>query len=314
MIRLMAWVLALVTLPARVASWEFTDAFDVSPEQPGVFHQLDSAGRKHVAVSGDIVAIVWEESRAGATQANAALGGDVVAVWSEEVEHHPRIRLARLKAEGRVIRLDGRARDADSAPPKAEQLYPDVALTPAGVTVAWENRRAGHTILLYAFSKDGRRFSKSAILNEQPPKRSEIYGRARAWRACRWHGTARAVSPLSGSISAIFSKATTSTQASRAMAGASEKTRRCGSRGRERRGSGARTLPCRWHRGRASNRARPLRSTPPATCISCGSSAPRRTRRRGCATQWENCLNSVHSAYLFGGSCAFFALEIVEMG
>ncbi len=244
MIRLAAWVFALVALPVQAASWEFSSALDVSPEQPGVFHQLDSSGRKHIAVSGDTVAVVWEESRAGATQVNAAfkllsqkvfnvvrvshgsapvvaslgggrfvlaweqdgevwtrvaeaaglgpplrlaqkamqpslavLGSDVVAVWSEEVDHHPRIRFAHLKREGQSMRLVGIARDVDGAPPKAGQLYPDVALTPAGVTVAWEDRREGHTILLHAFSRDGKRFNKPQILNEQPPKRSEVYGK-----------------------------------------------------------------------------------------------------------------------------------------
>lgn len=244
MTRLAAWVFALVALPVQAASWEFTDALDVIPEQPGVFHQLDSSGRKHIAVSGDTVAIAWEESRAGATQVNAAfkllsqkvfnvvrvgngsapvvaslgggrfvlaweqdgevwvraaeaaalgpplrlaqkatqpslavLGSNIVAVWSEEVDHHPRIRFAHLKREGQSMRLVGIARDVDGAPPKAEQLYPDVALTPAGVTVAWEDRREGHTILLHAFSKDGKRFNKPQILNEQPPKRSEVYGK-----------------------------------------------------------------------------------------------------------------------------------------
>lgn len=244
MTRLAAWVFALMALPVQAASWEFSSALDVTPEQPGTFHQLDSSGRKHIAVSGDTVVIVWEESRAGATQVNAAfkllsqkvfnvvqvsnggapvaaslgggrfvfaweqdgevwarvaeaavfgpplrlaqkamqpslavLGGNIVAVWSEEVEHHPRIRLARLKVQGQTVRLDGSAQDVDGAPPKAEQLYPDVALTPAGMTVAWEDRRAGHTILLHAFSKDGKRFNKPQILNEQPPKRSEVYGK-----------------------------------------------------------------------------------------------------------------------------------------
>ncbi len=244
MTRLVAWVFALAALPVQAASWEFSSALDVSPGQPGVFHQLDSSGRKHITVSGDSVAVVWEESRAGATQVNAAfkllsqkafnvvrvangsapvvaplgsgrfviaweqdgevwaraaepaglgpplrlaqkamqpslavLGKDIVAVWSEEVNRHPRIRLARLTIDGQAMRLNGSARDVDNAPPKAEQLYPDVVLTAAGVSVAWEDRREGHTILLHAFSKDGARFSKPAILNEQPPKRSEVYGK-----------------------------------------------------------------------------------------------------------------------------------------
>lgn len=244
MIRLAAWLFALVALPVSAAPWEFTDALDVSPEQPGVFHQFDGSGRKHIAVSGDTVGIVWEESRAGATQVRAAfkrlsqkafnvvrvghgsapvaaplgggrfvlaweqdgevwvrtaeaaalgsplrlaqkaaqpglaaLGADIVAVWSEEVDHHPRIRFARLKAEGQTLRLAGGAQDVDGMPPKAEQLYPDVALTPGGISVAWEDRRAGHTVLLHVFSKDGKHFGKPGLLNEQLPKRSDLYGK-----------------------------------------------------------------------------------------------------------------------------------------
>jgi len=247
MTRLLAGVCALLALPAAAASWEFFTPLEITPAQPGVFHQLDGSGRKHVAVSGDHVALVWEESRAGAVQVNAAfkslserafhvvrvsagdsagapalaaLGGGrfvlaweqdgavwarlaeatalgpplrlagnaaqpalatlddkTVAVWSEEVNRQPRVRLASLKVEGQALRFSGAARDVDPAPPKAGQLYPDVALTPAGVTVAWEDRRQGHTVLLYAFSKDGTRFGKPRILNEQPPKRSEAYGK-----------------------------------------------------------------------------------------------------------------------------------------
>ena len=245
--RLAAWIFALLAVPAQAAPWEFSAPLDITPEQPGVFHQLDSAGRKHIAVSGDTVAVVWEQSRGGASQVTvafkplsvnvfslqrvssgatasmpviAALGsgrfllaweqdGDlharvaeaavlgppvrlaqkalqpslavldkkIVAVWSEEKVGHPRIRIAHLMLDGQRVSIDGAVQDVDVAPPKAGQLYPDVALTPAGMTVAWEDRREGHTVLLHAFSKDGRHFGKSKVLNEQLPKRSEVYGK-----------------------------------------------------------------------------------------------------------------------------------------
>ena len=245
--RLAAWIFALLAVPAQAAPWEFSVPLDITPEQPGVFHQLDSAGRKHIAVSGDTVAVVWEQSRGGASQVTvafkplsvnvfslqrvssgatasmpviAALGsgrfllaweqdGDlharvaeaavlgppvrlaqkalqpslavldkkIVAVWSEEKVGHPRIRIAHLMLDGQRVSIDGAVQDVDVAPPKAGQLYPDVVLTPAGMTVAWEDRREGHTVLLHAFSKDGRHFGKSKVLNEQLPKRSEVYGK-----------------------------------------------------------------------------------------------------------------------------------------
>lgn len=242
-----AWVFALLAVSAQAAPWEFSVPLDITPEQPGVFHQLDSAGRKHIAVSGDTVAVVWEESRGGVSQVYvafkplsarvfslhrvssgtaagvpviAALGGGrfllaweqdgdlyartaeaaalgapvrlaqkasqpslavldkkTVAVWSEEKVGYPRIRFAYLTIDGQRVGFNGAAQDVDVTPPKAEQLYPDVALTTAGVSVAWEDRREGHTVLLYAFSKEGRRFNRPKILNEQLPKRSEAYGK-----------------------------------------------------------------------------------------------------------------------------------------
>lgn len=242
-----AWVFALLAVSAQAAPWEFSAPLDITPEQPDVFHQLDSAGRKHIAVSGDTVAVVWEESRGGISQVAvafkpllakvfslyrvsggatagtpviASLGGGrfllaweqdgdlymcvaeaaalgvpvrlaqkasqpslavldkkAVAVWSEQKAGYPRIRFAYLTVDGQRVGFNGAVQDVDVAPPKAEQLYPDVALTPAGVSVAWEDRRDGHTTLLHTFSKAGRRFGKPKILNEQPPKRSEVYGK-----------------------------------------------------------------------------------------------------------------------------------------
>lgn len=241
------WLAALLTAPAHAAPWEFSVPLDVMPPQPGVFQQLDSAGRKHVAVSGDTLAVVWEESRGGVSQVHVAFkplsaslfslqrvsagtaaslpviaalddnrfllaweqdGGvwarvvdagalgvstrlarkatqpslavldrKIIAAWADEQDRFPRIRSAFLKIDGLHVDLDGTARDVDHAAPAAEQLYPDVVLTPSGAGAVWEDRRHGHTVLLYAFSKSGGRFGQPKILNEQPPKRSEAYGK-----------------------------------------------------------------------------------------------------------------------------------------
>ena len=80
--RLAAWVFALLAVPAQAAPWEFSAPLDITPEQPGVFHQLDSAGRKHIAVSGDTVAVVWEQSRGGASQVTVAFKPLSVNVFS----------------------------------------------------------------------------------------------------------------------------------------------------------------------------------------------------------------------------------------
>lgn len=58
---------------AYSASWEFGAALAVTGEpRAGVFHQLESAGRKNLAVAGDTVALVWTDNRAGVSQVHAA--------------------------------------------------------------------------------------------------------------------------------------------------------------------------------------------------------------------------------------------------
>ncbi len=247
--RLAALAVAAFALPCQAAPWQFSAPLAVTPApQPGVFHQLDSAGRKHVAVSGDSVGIVWEENRNGVSQVYvafkplpakafsrqhvsggknaaapvvAALGkdrfllaweqdgdiwaraadagalgpaeriaqqaeqvsvaaadGKIFAVWNQHVDRFSRIRIAPLKVAGNAVRVPGSSvHDVEVAPPAAEQIYPDVAATPAGVTVAWEDRRHGHTVLLQAHSSDGKRFNAPQLLNEQLPRRSEVYGK-----------------------------------------------------------------------------------------------------------------------------------------
>lgn len=255
-----AW-LAVVGLTAAggvlAAPWEFTAPLDVSGVQPGVFHHLDSAGRKNMAVSGDKVGIVWVDNRSGSSQVYAAfkdlrgdgftepvrvsdgeaaydpviaalsdgrfvlgweqdetvrvriaaasgkkhsLGpvlklsdrvsrqvnidasseGGVFAVWSQRgTGAHPHIHIARLTVEddGRHIRATPVRRVDNHPSDSADQRYPGVAATGRGVVVAWEDRRDGHTVILYSHSPDGKRFRTPARLNELPTTRGATHGR-----------------------------------------------------------------------------------------------------------------------------------------
>ena len=59
-------LLALALLPglANAASWEFSPPIEVTGVHgSGIFHHLESAGRRSIAVSGDRVAITWEDER-----------------------------------------------------------------------------------------------------------------------------------------------------------------------------------------------------------------------------------------------------------
>jgi hypothetical protein len=254
-----AWLAVVgltVTGGAPAAPWEFTAPLDVSGVRPGVFHHLDSAGRKNIAVSGGKVGIVWADNRSGSPQVYAAfkdlrgdgftvpvrvsdgkaaydpvivaLGGGrfvlgweqdeavwvrfaatagkqpelgtslilaarvsgqinigavsengVFATWSQRSTGgaHFHIHLARLTVNGDGRVRAGPAHRVDNHPPAADQLYPVVAAAARGAVVAWEDRRHGHTAILYSHSADGERFQAPAQLNELPTPRGAAYGR-----------------------------------------------------------------------------------------------------------------------------------------
>lgn len=117
-------------------------------------------------------------SRHAAAQVTlGAEGGNLYVAWAERRHRHAAIHVTRVR-----IGQPGQA-PRPSAPvvvtgePNDEQLYPSLVVLGAGPLVAWEDRRAGHTRILYAHSRDGRRFSAARLLNELRPGRSDSYGR-----------------------------------------------------------------------------------------------------------------------------------------
>jgi hypothetical protein len=71
----------------------------------------------------------------------------------------------------------GDAEPVDPEPARRDQLYPTVAVTPAGVVVAWEDRREGHTRLHYVFRTHGGDFGALQDLNDRREgPRTQIYG------------------------------------------------------------------------------------------------------------------------------------------
>ena len=237
---------------AGAAPWQFNEPVIIAAPVDGVFHHLESAGRKNLAVGGDVVGVVWEDNHTGAPQIYAALArigerafGESVQVSTGEAAYEPAIvavgdgqfilsweqddavwvraltdqrmgepqRLAGAVSAQASLAADGRRTVAvwserrgnashiamrelvwrgvdkplelhaphwvDSAPPDAEQFYPTVAMHRRAVTIAWEDRRHGHTMLLVAHASDGAKFAAPKALNEQPAQRSAIYGKGR---------------------------------------------------------------------------------------------------------------------------------------
>ena len=65
-----AWVsgllLAVVAQGAQAQPWEFGEPLEVSAiSGDGIFHQLESSGRRNIAVSDETVAVAWEDNRDG---------------------------------------------------------------------------------------------------------------------------------------------------------------------------------------------------------------------------------------------------------
>jgi hypothetical protein len=233
------WVAA-----AAAAPWEFGAPVTVAAPKKGVFHHLESAGRRSIAVSSGTVAIAWEDNRDGIPRAYVAFrfpglqglveqrlsgthaayepavtalpGGQflfgweeegavwvrtggpdglgvslrlshfeasqitlaageagVFAAWAERTGEHTAIQLARLHPD-RVGAMPTIA--VVAGPSTQDQLYPALAVLKSVVVVAWEDRRAGHTVLLYSRTPDGQKFSAPQILNDQR-RRSQVFGR-----------------------------------------------------------------------------------------------------------------------------------------
>jgi len=62
-------IILLLWIKPVSAAWEFDKKLPVSPHHGDkIFHHLDSAGRKNIAVSDNTVAVVWEDNHTGASQ------------------------------------------------------------------------------------------------------------------------------------------------------------------------------------------------------------------------------------------------------
>ncbi len=115
------------------------------------------------ARSGETIVLGKNES----SQASVgAFGDSVYAAWAEKEGRFARIRVARLAVTDNKVSVT-QVSAADPAELKDDQLYPSVAPGAKGdVAVAWEDRRNGHTIIVQAYSADGKQFSQWKRVNE----------------------------------------------------------------------------------------------------------------------------------------------------
>lgn len=113
------------------------------------------------------------------SQATLASDGRARAylAWAHRDGHFMRVMVARTDIKRAQVHLSG-MQAADVAPPQGAQAYPALAVVPAGVVAAWEDRRQGHTRLFVTRAADGAAFVAPKPLNTLlPGRRSAKFGR-----------------------------------------------------------------------------------------------------------------------------------------
>ncbi len=232
------------------AEWLFSDKLDVAPQNNGnkTFHHLDTSGRANMAISGNFLAVVWEDNHTGSPQTYVAykklsaknfakpirlstgkeayepciiaLGQDRFAIaweqdgqiWMQTGSHHKFGQASRLsKKPGRQVSLveisnnrllaawsenEGTNNYIVSAPVslhkfsqevgsikaldringEQNQSFPVLGKAGSSIGVVWEDRRRGHTMLVYSVKQDDHSFSKLRVLNDII-KKSDKYGK-----------------------------------------------------------------------------------------------------------------------------------------
>ena len=220
--------------------WIFDSRISVTgPPVGAVYHHLDGSGRKHIAVTGESVAVVWEDnrsqdpqiyvalkslteetfpmaqrvssgseayepaidaisgnrfvlafeqdtsvfariltaeglaeptrlSRAAASHASiASFDGHVFASWRERDNGRWFVKIAALRVGNANRLIVESLQSVEAEGLETPVLFPAIAVNSAGLCVAWEDRRAGHTRLLVSHAADaGKSFTKPQFLNE----------------------------------------------------------------------------------------------------------------------------------------------------
>ncbi|WP_018233585.1 hypothetical protein [Thioalkalivibrio thiocyanodenitrificans] len=101
----------------------------------------------------------------------------VVAAWTRRENGVLRVVSAPVAVDADAVVRIGEAAPVDPEPAARDQIYPTVAVTHAGVVVAWEDRREGHTRLHYVFRAHDGDFGSLQDLNDRREgPRSQIYG------------------------------------------------------------------------------------------------------------------------------------------
>ena len=144
------------------------ERFIAAYEQDGqVFARLWSAS----ASAGPALKL----STSSATQPSVTTDADtIVVVWREKVSPGYQLRVAQLFAIDDGLAIKHEIRSIEPNIVKSLVLMPSISLVKNSICVAWEDRRQGHTRLLYSYAQlPDLQFSEPENLNEYLSNRNE---------------------------------------------------------------------------------------------------------------------------------------------
>jgi hypothetical protein len=240
-LRFAGFCLALAIFQTQASDrWIFDSRIGVTgPPADAVYHHLEGSGRKHIAVTAESVAVVWEDNRSQAPQIYVtlksltqetfprallvssgseayeptidALSGNrfvlafeqdasifariltaeglaepttlsrsaashvsiasfedqVFASWREQNNGKWFVKIATLGVSNANRLVVESLQSVEPGGLETAVLFPAIAANSAGLCVAWEDRRAGHTRLLVSHAEAaGKAFTKPQSLNE----------------------------------------------------------------------------------------------------------------------------------------------------
>ncbi len=103
----------------------------------------------------------------------ASFGDELFVVWRERQDGKWSLWVARIVARGDRLHMKGKY-SIEKSPLQTPVLYPAITVGTEGVCIAWEDRRAGHTRILFSHSGDyGSSFAPPDHLNEFFSNRNE---------------------------------------------------------------------------------------------------------------------------------------------
>lgn len=147
---------------------------------------MEAAYEPTIVAAGEGFAVTWEEGAQawlrfvaqdgalgepfklarGASQISlAARGADIVAVWSQTRGRAQVLRAAHLRRDDKGWRKTTET-FVEPAARRSAQSYPSVAVSGPTIHVAWEDRREGHTRILYSHAGANLRFAAPIALNK----------------------------------------------------------------------------------------------------------------------------------------------------